>query len=237
MYFSSLSRYPVPLRPKYSPQHPVLKQFYSSLHFHDVDCGNFISTWCDSYVATQMKCALFWDFTQWRIIVYYRRFGTTFWSILESHTLKELGLLDPWRWTDNFSGSMGINYHSALTNIPKDSRPQVYLYFKDIWSSHTLLEGQCIASQIKHPPFSWIPRTTFNFPFVAVKTNVFPKQTVPYWANVLRTPYFQRICQNSATRIQDVGISNFIVRLNVEKRIAVSSCHFQRSLPCASQIQ
>lgn len=168
-----------------------------------------------------MKCAVFWDFTQWRIIVYYRRFGTTFWSILESHTLKELGLLDPWRWTDSFSRNMDINYHSALTNIPKESRPQVYLYLKDIWPLHTLFEDQCIASQIKHPPFSWILRTTFNFPFVAVKTNVFPKQTAPNWANVLRTPYFQRTCQNSATRIQDVGISNFIARLNVEKRIAV----------------
>jgi len=116
--------------------------------------------------------------------------------------------------TDRLSRNVRINYNSALANIPKDSRPQVYLYHKDTWPLRTLVEGRCIAGQIKHPPFARTLRTTFSFLFGTVKTNVIPKQIVPNWA---RTPYFQRICQNSTRRMQDVGISHFIARLNVEK--------------------
>jgi hypothetical protein len=46
--------------------------------------------WFQASAAMLMRSALFWGITQRRVVILYRRFGTTYRS--------RLGLLDPWRW-------------------------------------------------------------------------------------------------------------------------------------------
>jgi hypothetical protein len=49
-------------------------------------------SWQNQYSARRrLRCALFWDITQRRVVILYRRFGTTYRSQLQ-------GLLDPRRW-------------------------------------------------------------------------------------------------------------------------------------------
>ena len=66
------------------------------------------NTWFQASAAMLLRSALFWDITQRRVIILYRRFGTTYRSHLKgsrSPKWKEnkepsflLRLLDPWRW-------------------------------------------------------------------------------------------------------------------------------------------
>jgi hypothetical protein len=50
--------------------------------------------WFQASVAWLMRSVLFWGITQRRVVIVYRRFGTTY----RSHLSFLLGLLDPWRW-------------------------------------------------------------------------------------------------------------------------------------------
>jgi len=43
------------------------------------------------------KASLFWDVTQRRLVITYRRFGTTYKSCLQ-RSITQRRQLDPWRW-------------------------------------------------------------------------------------------------------------------------------------------
>jgi len=67
-----------------------------------------------------MKSALFWDITQHRVEIPYRRFGTTYRSHLQgSRTLWPLKM----RPTSSPETSVR-NYHSTLRNIPEERLSQ-----------------------------------------------------------------------------------------------------------------
>jgi len=55
---------------------------------------NWSSAWFQASAGMEIKSAVFWDFTERRMVVPYRRFGTAFWSNLQGFS----GLLYPWRW-------------------------------------------------------------------------------------------------------------------------------------------
>jgi hypothetical protein len=69
-----------------------------------------------------MRSTLFWDITQRRVEILYRRFGTTYRSHLQGSRCprRKLGLLDPWRWDPIGCPETSVhNYHSTLRNIPE----------------------------------------------------------------------------------------------------------------------
>jgi hypothetical protein len=52
-----------------------------------------------SWLCMFMRSAFFWDFTQRRMVVPYRRFETTYRSRLQGPSRPRLlGILDPWKW-------------------------------------------------------------------------------------------------------------------------------------------
>jgi hypothetical protein len=57
-----------------------------------------VDVWFQASTAMYMRSALFWDVTERRVVVMYRRFGTSYWSRNPRSTKHLLGLFDPWRW-------------------------------------------------------------------------------------------------------------------------------------------
>jgi len=54
------------------------------------NCRLFNTTWLQASAVVQTRPSLFWDLTQWRLALSYRRFGTTYRSHLQ-------GPIIPWR--------------------------------------------------------------------------------------------------------------------------------------------
>jgi hypothetical protein len=74
-----------------------------------------------------MRSALFWDFTQRRMIVCYRRFGTTY---RPCHQVSRSRLLDPWRWDPIGCPETSVtNYLSTLRKLPEEWRSQLHNLF------------------------------------------------------------------------------------------------------------
>jgi hypothetical protein len=75
------------------------------------------------YNIWPMRRAFFWDFTQRRLIVRSRRFGTTYWApysrVQQSFFLGCLTLEDG---TDRFVETSVTNCRSTLRNIPEERR-------------------------------------------------------------------------------------------------------------------
>ena len=74
-----------------------------------------------------------WDFTQRRMVVPYRRFGTTCESRLQglrswSSLLGLLGLLDLWRWTDKLSRNVAKELPFYAVWNPKRAHILVYIH-------------------------------------------------------------------------------------------------------------
>ena len=83
-------------------------------------------TWFEASAAMLIRSALFWDITQRRLVILYRRFGTTYRSVPSSSIKKskKKGLLHPWTW-DTLSRNVGkgLPLHAAWTSWPLKMGP------------------------------------------------------------------------------------------------------------------
>ena len=72
-----------------------------------------------------MISALLWDIKQRRVAVSYRRFGTTYWSLLQvSRSPRRMDCLTLEDGTVGCPETLVRNYHSTLRNILEDRRSQ-----------------------------------------------------------------------------------------------------------------
>ena len=69
------------------------------------------NSWFQASAAVYMSSSLFWEFTQRRLVVCYRRFGTTYRSIFKGQAVQE---------------DLVTNYQSTLRNIPEERRSHLY---------------------------------------------------------------------------------------------------------------
>jgi hypothetical protein len=84
-----------------------------------------------------MRSALFWDVTQRLVVIVYRRFGTTYRSLLQGLKAKKksprkklflLGLLTLEDEKNMLSQKSTNNYYATLSNIPEELRPQRLMF-------------------------------------------------------------------------------------------------------------
>jgi len=71
------------------------------------------------------KSSLFWDVTQCRLVVGYRRFGTTYWSHLQVSMNPKRRSLDPSGWDTYLSRNVCDN-QSTLSNMPEERRSHLH---------------------------------------------------------------------------------------------------------------
>jgi hypothetical protein len=92
---------------------------------------NSLSSWLQASAATFMRSALFWDIMQRRVVILYRRFGTTCPILKGKKSINQEDFL-------TFEGGTGCSetsvkvYHSALYNIPEELRfqpPDFFIFF------------------------------------------------------------------------------------------------------------
>ena len=67
-----------------------------------------------------MRSVLFWDITQWIVVIPYRRFGTTY----KSHLQDDLNLADG---TCRLSQNVGKELHYKPCNIPEEQDIHYFL--------------------------------------------------------------------------------------------------------------
>jgi hypothetical protein len=71
---------------------------------------NHLHLWFHASTAMLMRSALFWDIMQHRVVILYRRFGTTYRSHLQGSRSLETSIKD---------------YHLTLCNIPEEHRSRI----------------------------------------------------------------------------------------------------------------
>jgi hypothetical protein len=64
--------------------------------------------------STESEITIFWDITRRRVVIIYRRFGSTYRSRLQFLTLDDV--------TDMLFRNVGKNYHTTLRNTPEERR-------------------------------------------------------------------------------------------------------------------
>ena len=84
----------------------VLRPFVNFLTFIWIRGGHIFQK------SRNQGYSLFWDFTERRFVVSYRRFGTTYRSLLQGSNSLHV-------WTDELSRNVG-NYQFTLRNIPEE---------------------------------------------------------------------------------------------------------------------
>jgi hypothetical protein len=92
------------------------------------DRGQRITYVISAFTAMLLRCALFWDTTQHRVVIVYRRFGTTYRSYLQRsrsprQVLKVVPICCP--------ETSVKDYHSTLPNIPEECRCHSYSLLRD----------------------------------------------------------------------------------------------------------
>jgi hypothetical protein len=85
-----------------------------------------------------MRSALFWSITQRRMVILYRRFGTTCRSHLQ-RSRSARRLLYPRRW-DRYVDPKRQDCHSTLRNTPEERRSQTVPMFKHKWKVRFTLQ-------------------------------------------------------------------------------------------------
>jgi hypothetical protein len=86
-----LGALPVPISPEFR-----WRLLSMSLQLHKIYLSNTSAAWLQAAVAMLMRSAPFWGIVQRRVVILYRRFGTTYWSRLQGSSPRRL--LDSWRW-------------------------------------------------------------------------------------------------------------------------------------------
>jgi hypothetical protein len=86
---------------------------------------NFMLSWFEAYAAMLMKSVVFWVITRRRVVIIYRRFGTTYRSHLYGSRFQEEFLLESWPVKSGpirCPETSVTTYHTTPCNYPEDHR-------------------------------------------------------------------------------------------------------------------
>jgi hypothetical protein len=128
-----------------------------------------------------MKSVVFWVITRRRVVIIYRRFGTTYRSHPHGSRFQDsfpLGILTREDGTDTLSETSVNNYHTTPCNYPKDHRFQ-----RKSKSPHTNYKFKKIF-------FFRIPEQCIRFDHISseIARKVFFTNVILVWWNYLTRP-------------------------------------------------
>jgi hypothetical protein len=142
-----------------------------------------------------LRSTLCWDFTQRRMIVWYRRFGTTYRSHFQGSSSlrrrqrrmkRSSGMFDPWRW-----GWYAAPKRRFGTTIPTEPRSHLHHHRRLKSRIRSFLLQVFFISilwvrNLKYNP-EYKATPSFQFGYLERKTRKISKRKITLWINPLKT--------------------------------------------------